>query len=290
MLAASMRRFRLLAIFAAPTVLGILVLSLFARSMLYPNPPVAVPSPPPGGLEEVGLALPAGGRAVAWAVRPTALPDDAPVAVFFHGNGENLETMRRSGLFDRLRRLPAISLAVDYPGYGRSDGAPSEESVLASGEAAVAWAREHHPERPVVLVGWSLGAAAAFATAADGDRTDAIVGVALLSPWTRLLDVAAVHFPRFLVRWAVRERYDSLDAARRVAARGIPTLVIHGERDTIIPAEQGRRVAEALRETGAESGAPTRWLPIPEAGHNDLLSFPEVWDALERFLVDAPDR
>lgn len=287
MLAPPMRRFRLLAIFAALTVLGVLMLSLFARSVLYPNPPVTVPSPPPGGIEEVRLPLPTGGRAVAWTVRPSALPDGAPVAVFFHGNGENLETMRRSGLFARLRHLPAISLAVDYPGYGRSEGSPGEKSILASGEAAVAWAREQHPERPVVLVGWSLGAAAAAATAADGDGTESIAGIALLSPWTRLADVAAVHFPRFLVRWAVRERYDSLDAARRVAARGIPTLVIHGERDTIIPAEQGGRIAEALREAGAESGAPTRWLPIPVAGHNDLLSYPEVWDALDRFLVQT---
>lgn len=284
-----MRRFRLLAILAALAVLGVLMLSLFARSMLYPNPPVTAPSPPPGGIDEVRLPLSTGGRAVAWTVRPSALSGGAPVAIFFHGNGENLETMRRSGLFERLRRLPAVSLAVDYPGYGRSEGAPSEESILASGEAALAWARTSHPERPVVLVGWSLGAAAAFATAADGDGTEAIAGVAALSPWTRLVDVAAVHFPRFLVRWAVRERYDSLDSGRRVAARGIPTLVVHGERDTIIPAEQGRRVAEALREAGAGSGARTRWLPIPEAGHNDLLAYPEVWDALERFLSEASD-
>ncbi len=289
MLAPPMRRFRLLAIFAVLAVLAVLMLSHFARSMLYPSPPVTVPSPPPGGIEEVRLPLPTGGRAVAWTVRPAELPGGAPVAIFFHGNGENLETMRRSGLFGRLRRLPAVSLAVDYPGYGRSEGAPGEASILASGAAALAWARGQHPERPVVLVGWSLGAAAAFATAADGDGAESIAGVAALSPWTRLADVAAVHFPRFLVRWAVRERYDSLDAAHRVAARGIPTLVIHGERDTIIPAEQGRRVAEALREAGSESGTSTHWLPIPEAGHNDLLGFPEVWDALERFLIEAAD-
>lgn len=287
-LAASMRRLRLLAIFAALAVLAFLMIDHFARSMLYPAPPVTVPSPPPGDLREVRLPLPTGGpgggEVVTWSLEPPGVPASAPVAVFLHGNGENLETMRRSGLFERLRRMEAISLAVDYPGYGRSGGRTTEEGVVASASAGLAWARDRHPERPVVLVGWSLGAAAALGAASSGDGGD-LDGIALLSPWTSLADVAAVHFPRFLVGWAVKERYDSLEAARAVAARGVPTLVIHGARDAIIPAEQGRRIGETLRASyPARAGAPTRWLAIPEAGHNDLLGYPEVWSALDRFL------
>jgi uncharacterized protein len=281
-----MRRLRLLATFAALAVLAFLMIDRFARSMLYPAPPVTVPSPPPDDLREERLPLVTGGEAFAWSLEPPGLPAGAPVAVFLHGNGENLETMRRSGLFERLRRMEAVSLAVDYPGYGRSGGRTTEQGVVASASAGLAWARERHPERPVVLVGWSLGAAAALGAAAR-DEAGEVAGVAALSPWSSLADVAAVHFPRFLVGWAVRERYDSLEAARTVAARGVPTLVIHGAHDTIIPADQGRRVAEALRESYPAGGqAPTRWLAIPEAGHNDLLGYPEVWEALDRFLSE----
>jgi pimeloyl-ACP methyl ester carboxylesterase len=293
-----MRRLRLLAIFAALAVLAFLMLDPFARSMLYPAPPVTVPSPPPsggadrdGGLTEERLRLVTGGEVYAWSLEPPGVPAGAPVAVFLHGNGENLETMRRSGLFDRLRRMAVVTLAVDYPGYGRSAGRTTEEGVIASASAVLAWAREQHPERPVVLVGWSLGAAAALGAAArdDGEDGGEVAGVAALSPWSRLEDVAAVHFPRFLVGWAVRERYDSLAATRTIAARGVPTLVIHGGRDTIIPVEQGRRIAETLREGYPASlqdpgGTQTTWLEVPEAGHNDLLGYPEVWDALDRFL------
>lgn len=291
-----MRRLRLLAIFAALAVLALLMLAHFARSMLYPAPPVTVPSPPPGvagaDLNEERLPLATGEEVYAWSLEPAGVPAGAPVAVFLHGNGENLETMRRSGLFERLRRMEAVSLAIDYPGYGRSDGRTTEEGVVASASAGLAWARERHPERPVALVGWSLGAAAALGAAAreTGDPGESeLAGVALLSPWSTLDDVAAVHFPRLLVGWAVREHYDSLEAARAVAARGVPTLVIHGERDAIIPAEQGRRLAETLRESYPASvqdhgGAPTGWLAVPEAGHNDLLGYPEVWEALDRFL------
>jgi pimeloyl-ACP methyl ester carboxylesterase len=53
--------------------------------------------------------------------------------------------------------------------------------------------------------------------------------------------------------------------------------VIHGQQDALIPAAHGRAVAAAL-------AGPTEWIEVPGAGHNDLLAYPEVWRALERFL------
>lgn len=277
-----------LVILAAAIVTLVLVLGSYTRGLVYPAPPVAVPSPPPAPLEEVRLDLPEGaaggeGWVHAWVQAPEGLPPDAPVALFFHGNGENLQTMRRAGLFEELRGLGVVALAADYPGYGRSPGKPREEGVLATGEAAFRWAKEHHPERPLVLAGWSLGAAVALDTAAR--HPDEVTGVVAMSPWTTLEDVARVHFPGFLVRWAVPETYDSLGAARRLADEGVPVLVIHGARDRIIPARQGRRVAEALGTGGsAGDGGAARWVEVPGAGHNDLLAHGEVWRELARFL------
>ena len=248
------------------------MLDAFARQMIYPAPGVAVPSPPPSPLEEVQLSPSTGERVTAWASgEDPALPPGRPVALFFHGNGENLATMHWAGTFEALDRLRIPYLAVDYPGYGRSSGAPSEEGLIATGDAAVAWARQRYPDRPVVVCGWSLGAAVALAAAArnPGD----VAGVIALSPWTSLADVARVLFPGFMVKALLRERYDSLEAARKI---GVPALVIHGERDDLIPAEQGRRIAEAL------SGA--RWVPVRRAGHNDLLGQAEVWDEISRFV------
>lgn len=281
-----MRRLVSLAVLAAAVTVLLLVLGSYTRGLVYPAPPVAVPSPPPAPLEEVRLDLPVGAGAEwvhAWVQAPEGLPPEVPVALFFHGNGENLETMRRAGLFEELAALGVLALAADYPGYGRSPGKPREEGVLATGEAAFAWARSRQPERPVVLAGWSLGAAVALDTAAR--HPDEVAGVIALSPWTTLEDVARVHFPGFLVRWAVPEKYDSLGAARRLADEGVPVLVIHGARDRIIPAEQGRRVAEALDSgVGAEDGGEARWVEVPGAGHNDLLAHGEVWRELARFL------
>jgi pimeloyl-ACP methyl ester carboxylesterase len=249
------------------------MLDAFARQMLYPAPPVPVPSPPPLPLEEVRLDLAGGGHAIAWAFVKPELPPAAPLVVFFHGNGENLETMRWSGLFEQLGGLGAAVLAADFPGYGRSPGPPSEDGLNATGDAAVAWAREHHPDRPLVVAGWSLGAALAIATV---DRhQEHVRGLIALSPWTTLHEAAVAIFPALAVKAMVRERYDSREAAKRIR---VPALVVHGEEDDLIPAVQGEEVAAVL-------AGPKRWVLVRRAAHNDLLGRREVWEATEEFLT-----
>ena len=254
-------------------------------TMLYPAPRLRVGEPPPGLTEltidaEPGVRTEPGAHLVAWAGGDRATPG-RPAALFLHGNGENLETMRRAGLFARLDRLDAAYLALDYPGYGRSGGEPGEAALVAGAEAALDRLRVLHPGRPLVVVGWSLGAAVAVQLAAR--RPAALDGVVLLSPWSRLADTAAAHFPGLVVRPLVGDRYDSLAAAPQVTA---PALVIHGERDHIIPARQGEQLAAAL---GERDGVETRWVPVAGAGHNDLLGQEVVWAELAHFL-DAAGR
>ncbi|HYN19731.1 MAG TPA: alpha/beta hydrolase [Thermoanaerobaculia bacterium] len=253
------------------------MLHSFVRNSIYPAPRVPV-QPAPSPLEEVSLDLATGERIVAWAYADPALPPDRPAVAFFHGNGENLETMRMAGLFEDLDQLQVAWIAVDYPGYGRSTGRASEEGLQAASEAALAWLGQSHPVRPHVLCGWSLGAATAIAAAAR--HPEQVRGLIALSPWSSLAAVARIYFPEFMVRGLLRERYDSLDAAPRIR---VPALVIHGETDSIIPVGQGKEVAAAL-------AGPAKWVPVPKAGHNDLLARDEVWREMRRFLdeVAAP--
>lgn len=271
------------------------MLDSMARSVIYPAPPFSVPSPPPDPLEEVRLELPpsakpgapelprsaAGAEIVAWLDESGAGDGagdregdpPAPLVLFFHGNGENLETLRRAGTFESFRRLGAAVLAVDYPGYGRSGGQPSEGALAAAADAALTWAVEHRPQRPRVVAGWSLGAAVALGLAARSGEE--LAGVMALSAWTSLPAVAEKHFPGPVVRYALKESYDSLEVAGKIR---LPTLVVHGADDGIIPARQGREVAQAL------AGEVT-WVPVEGAGHNDLMARQEPWRAMEEFLA-----
>lgn len=249
------------------------MLDAFARQMLYPAPPVPVPSPPPAPLEEVWLDLSERGRVQAWAAVAPGLSPAAPLLLFFHGNGENLETVRWSGLFEEFGRLGVAVLAADFPGYGRSTGIPSEEGLIATGDAAVAWARERHLARPLVVCGWSLGAA--LAIAAVDRHPDEVRGLIALSPWTTLAEVAAGIFPELAVKAMLREHYDSRQAARRIR---VSALVVHGERDDLIPVKQGEEIAAVL-------GGSARWMPVRGAAHNDLLGRREVWDEMARFVA-----
>ena len=72
------------------------------RQLIYPAPPIPVPASPPPPLEAVELATTDGIQISVWHLPADNLPPARPVALFFHGNGENLETMRQTGLFGEL--------------------------------------------------------------------------------------------------------------------------------------------------------------------------------------------
>lgn len=239
------------------------------RQMIYPSPAIPV-GDPPTGLEEVTIPLGDGSKVVGW-YRGSAKSDGVrPAVLFFHGNGENLETMRMSATFEQLDQLHSPYLVVDYPGYGRSSGIPSERSLKEAGLVASRWLGDRHPDSSLVVCGWSLGAAVAIFLAAETDGVDGLIAI---SAWTSLRDVAAIHFPNWMVGVLLRESYDSALLVEQVQQ---PTLLIHGGRDQIIPVLQGR----ALKANMPHSA----WLEIDLAGHNDLLSYPQVWQAIQEFL------
>jgi len=85
----------------------------------------------------------------------------------------------------------------------------------------------------------------------------------------------------FLPLWPfVRTRYDNEGKALRLA---VPLLVLHGERDEVVPYSQGRRVFEA-------APGPKRFHAIPRAGHNDtyVVGGDAYWDAVRDFLETLP--
>lgn len=238
----------------------------FVQQATYPIPAIHV-GPPPPAMTLVSLPY-EGSKTVEGWFHETK--NSRVALLHLHGNGENLETVRYSGLLERFQQLNVSFLVIDYPGYGNSGGKPSEESLLQSAEASVHFLSKRFPGQRIVVCGWSLGASVAILTAA---KSPDVAGLIAMSAWTSLRDVAILHFPRWMVKVMPAEQYDSLGASKSVRC---PTLLIHGERDSLIPVQQGEAIATKLPNLD-------QWLRIPEAEHNDLLDFPEVWTSIATF-------
>lgn len=251
-----------------------LMFEAMLRQVLYPAPQIPVPSPPPAPLEE--WAVEANGQPVsAWFHRASTASAVEVAALFLHGNGENLETVRYGGMFQQLGNLGVSCLAIDYPGYGRTGGEPNQGSLTAA--AVAAWDRlgEEMPRCRRLLVGWSLGSAVAAQVACQ--RQGEPAAVVLLSPWDDLRSLAKVHFSSFLMGVANPDPYDSCAALATVQC---PVLLIHGEDDDLIPISHARRLRDRI-------DPPPRFLSLPGVGHNDLLGQTAMWKAMKACIEEV---
>jgi fermentation-respiration switch protein FrsA (DUF1100 family) len=202
------------------------------------------------------------------------LPQQSPRAVvlYCHGNAGNL-----SDWADVVRilhdRVGLALLIFDYRGYGRSEGTPSEDGVVADARAARAWLarRAGLAEGRIVLMGRSLGGGVAVHLAAnDGARA-----LVLESTFTSLPDVGKAHYPWLPARILMQTRLDSLSKIGRYHG---PLLQSHGTADRLIPYANGRRLYDA-------ANAPKRFYSIAGGDHNDPQP-PTYYDILTAFLDD----
>lgn len=184
-------------------------------------------------------------------------PVEAPVAlvVYFGGNGEDLYAA--AGMAGVLLGYGVEAWGHEHPGYGASPGQPGVASLLAAAERTVAAAKGRAAELgvPLVIVGSSLGTFCAVHTAAQGG-VDRLI---LRAPPTTLAAAAQARFSWLPVGLLLRHRFDNRSQAPKIHC---PTLVVHGDRDGIVPIELGRELAAAI------PGA--RFVAVRGCGHNDL--------------------
>ena len=133
-------------------------------------------------------------------------------------------------------------LSVSYRGYGGSSGSPTQSGLLQDGEAAYweARARGYDGDR-IVLMGASLGTGVAIATAV----THEVAALVLEAPYLSALDIAAARYPIFPVRWLMLDQFRSDLAIRDIH---VPVLMVHGEKDDIVPLTSAKRLFEVANE------------------------------------------
>jgi uncharacterized protein len=234
--------------------LGVAVYLYYAQRSLMYFPETIRTTPAQAGLpeaEEVTLTAADGVDTIAWHVPPR---DGKPVILYFHGNGGALRY--RADRYRALTQDGTGLVALSYRGYGGSSGRPSEAGLIEDARAAYAFAAERYPEGRLVLWGESLGTGVAVALAAEKK----VARLVLESPYLSTVAIAASAYPFVPVRFLVKDQFRSDLRIRNVTA---PVLIVHGDRDTVVPIESGEQLYALI--TG-----PKRFLRVAGAGHEDL--------------------
>ena len=178
---------------------------------------------------------------------------------------------------DPLRRCGANVLIADYVGFGLSEGRPSEAGCYAAAGALYdyAMARKDIDHSKLVAAGWSLGAAVAI----DLASRHSMAGLITFSAYTSKRDMARRQFPT-ISPMAIEHPFLSRDKIRTITC---PTLIVHGRRDTLVPFTMSAEMRDAA------AGKPLIYLPIDDAGHNDLffIGGKQIETALIAFLVQV---
>jgi alpha-beta hydrolase superfamily lysophospholipase len=207
---------------------------------------------------------------------------DAPAILLWHGNGEIAADYDAIGPL--YVNLGITLLVFDYRGYGTSDGPPTCSNLLTDvltlfrAAEGLFDGQGLAPSR-FYAMGRSLGSAAAIEVASsNGDRLAGLIVESGFADTFALLARLGVY-----VRNAT-EPGDGFDNAHKMERVTIPTLIIHGQNDVLIPAADGE---ELLRSSGAED---KRLVLVPGAGHNDLLlvGTTQYFEALRRFVFERP--
>jgi fermentation-respiration switch protein FrsA (DUF1100 family) len=239
-----------------PIVIVFVVGILFLAASRAPYYPLKYPSgfwelQSKLGAKDVWLLTYDGVRLHAWLV---TAPQASLVTLYFHGNAGNV-----AHRFLQVREITAAGssvLMLDYRGYGKSEGSPSEHGLYADADAAYRHLLDYgYGARHIVLQGESLGTAVAVDLASRKE----CAGVVLEAAFSSGRAVAKSVLP--LIGPLVFRGFNSKSKIAKIRA---PLLFFHGERDEIIPLKLGRSLFEAAPE-------PKCFIEVPVAGHTDLV-------------------
>lgn len=219
------------------------------------------------GVEELVLETADGERLIAWFAPARK---GRATFLYFHGNGGNV-SYRADRIRAFMQRGNGIFM-LSYRGYGGSTGSPSERALVADGRLAYdALVARGVPPQQIVLYGESLGAGIAVPVAAERE----VAALVLEAPFTSAVDVAARAYWFLPVRALMWDRFEIVELIGKVDA---PVLVLHGERDSVVPARLGRALYEAASE-------PRALALYPQAGHEDLYAH-GAWQRIATFLSE----
>ncbi len=181
--------------------------------------------------------------------------EDAPHLLFCHGNAGNISD--RLPNIELLLKIPVNVFIFDYRGYGRSNGKPTEDGVYTDAEAAwdfLCKEKKVHPNR-IHIFGRSLGGAIAIELATRRP----VPCLILESTFYSMKDLVGKVFPYMLFYPFIPPRFDNGEKIRKIH---VPVFIIHGNADTTVPSQQGKKLFDAANQ-------PKKFWLVEGAHHTD---------------------
>ena len=251
--------------------LAIVVRLVEARFAFFPSVGDTPPPTEPGiQITPWSVATRDGERLQGWSLEPAA---PRAVVLYFHGNGGNLSIW--APILAGVARHGFAVVAFDYRGYGMSTGRPTEQGLYRDVDAVVERFRTL-PRRPLPVVYWgrSLGTTmAAYATTIAAPD-----GVILESGFPDARSVARTSPALALLAVFSSYRFPTADFMRRSVPPS-PTLVMHGDSDSVVPIALGRALFAQINE-------PKTFATIRGGDHNDAApSDPAYWPQVDHFVA-----
>ena len=201
---------------------------------------------------------------------------DLPTILLFHGNGEIASDYD----FIAPHYTSKLNLCiVEYRGYGLSTGSPSFSAMLTDAHKIFTGVKDFLNENgftgPLILMGRSLGSASAIELASS--YQDDIAALIIESGFAHTYNLLyRLGIPKRLFMEHEEDDVSPLPLMKRIS---LPTLIIHGKRDFIIP------VNDAYSLHNACSSERKKLIIIPPAGHNDIMNYPVYMDSIFEFLT-----
>jgi len=205
----------------------------------------------------------------AWYAAP---PTEKPLIYYLHGNAGNISG--RAERFADFYKNGYGIFALSYRGYGDSEGQPTESGLFEDAKAGWRYLTEtaHISPKDIIIYGESLGTGVASYLATDGGARPRFL--ALEAPYLSIAEMGKRSYPWLPVDLLLRDRFDNQKRVRELA---VPLIVMHGDKDEVVPFSDGK----TLYETAA---APIKaFYPMPGETHVDakaskLIGFLEAFD------------
>ncbi len=191
-----------------------------------------------------------------------------PVIIYFGGNASDVGQLLR--IFDQ--QFEANLLLLQYRGYGKSSGKPSQKALFEDALAEYDWLIEHHHFKPekIFLIGQSLGTGVATYLASQRQ----VQAVILITPYASIRYIAAQQHPLFPVKLLLRHPFNSVDLAPHIK---VPLLALLAEQDHIIPRANSLQLHQAW---GGEKDQP---IIINNSTHLNILQAP-AYQKIRQFI------